>query len=121
MGPILEKLAGLQMGLYAAAADNDDCGLVEAVRPEWRPSEPEGEPRPPESNGESREGVDLGEALSAEETAIEVAVEVPLLLTESIFLADFMREAKLNFSLALGGGCCLACCLHLARRFLNHT
>ena len=36
------------MGLYAAAADNEDCGLVEAVIPEWRPSEPEGEVRPPE-------------------------------------------------------------------------
>ena len=46
--PESTHLAGLQMGLYAAAADSDDCGLVEAVIPEWRPSEPEGEARPPE-------------------------------------------------------------------------
>ena len=56
-------------------------------------------------------------------TAKEVVEVDPFELTgpPPIFLADFMREAKLNFSLAVGGGCCLACCLHLALLFLNQT
>ena len=78
----------------------------------------------PESKGESREGVDRGDDFNAEDTASEVDADVPLLvdptiLPPPIFLAGFMRELRLNLS--LGGGCCLACCRHLALRFLNHT
>ena len=79
----------------------------------------------PESKGESREGVDRGEDFKAEETARDVeATECPLLEDpiDPIFLGDFIREAKLSFSLVVGGGgCCLACWRHLARRFLNQT
>ncbi len=75
-------LAGLQMELYAAAAERA-CGEDVAVRADdarWRLSadEPDGEPRfpipmplmgwpppppRPPSNGESRDGVELGETL----------------------------------------------------------
>ena len=77
----------------------------------------------PESKGESRDGVDRGDDFRAELTASEVD-EVPLLEVpiDPIFLGVFMRDAKLSFSLADGGGgCCLACWRHLARRFLNQT
>ena len=54
-----------------------------------------------------------------------MAEEVPLLVAElndPNFLAVFMREAKLSLSpVDEGGGCCLACWRHLARRFLNQT
>ena len=75
----------------------------------------------PESNGESRDGVERGEDFKADETAKEAAeVEIVPLLPN--FLTLFIRPAKLSLSPAeVGGGCCLACCLHLARRFLNQT
>ena len=81
----------------------------------------------PESKGESRDGVERGEDFNADDTASEVDTDVPLEPVEPagptppIFLADFMREARLNLSLFDGIGCCLACWRHLARRFLNHT
>ena len=81
----------------------------------------------PESKGESRDGVERGDDFKAEETAKEVAEVVPLLLataepSDPNFLAVFIRPAKLSLSPAeLGGGCCLACWRHLARRFLNQT
>ena len=81
----------------------------------------------PESKGESRDGVERGDDFKAEETAREVAEVVPLLLataepSDPNFLAVFIRPAKLSLSPAeLGGGCCLACWRHLARRFLNQT
>ena len=78
----------------------------------------------PASNGESRDGVERGDDFNADETARDVATEVPLVVEHTeppIFLADFMRDARLNLSLFDGIGCCLACCRHLARRFLNHT
>ena len=66
----------------------------------------------PASNGESRDGVERGDDFNADETARDVATEVPLVVEPTgppIFLADFMREARLNLSLFDGIGCCLAC------------
>ena len=58
----------------------------------------------PESNGESRDGVERGDDFNADDTASDVDTDVPLAVepaggTPPIFLADFMRLARLNLSL----------------------
>ena len=74
----------------------------------------------PDSNGESREGVDCGEDFNAEVTASEVTEDVPFVVPLfPNFLAGLILDDKLNLS--EGGGCCLACWRHFARRFLNQT
>ena len=74
----------------------------------------------PDSNGESREGVDCGEDFNAEVTASEVTEDVPFVVPLfPNFLAGLILDDKLNLS--EGGGCCLACWRHFSRRFLNQT
>ena len=74
----------------------------------------------PDSNGESREGVDCGEDFNAEVTAREVTEAVPFVVPLfPNFLIGLILDDKLNLS--EGGGCCLACWRHFARLFLNQT
>jgi hypothetical protein len=63
----------------------------------------------PDSNGESREGVDCGDDLRAEDTAKEVAEIVPLVVPLlPSFLGGLMREEFINLSPLDGAGCCFA-------------